>query len=73
MHHYQMVKGIAKSEEGENCQVFGIRLTDGAVFPDLSTDEQRVAELVKAANLLQLDPIQLEEVVLDFVNEDRML
>ena len=44
-----------------------IAMDDISSVEDITADRQRLAELVRLCNLMQLSPIHLEEVIMDFL------
>ena len=56
-------------ESTQNC--YGIRCLENGVesirYPDILPDKEKVEELVDLCNALELDPLHLEDVLLDFL------
>ena len=53
--------------EGKEYTVYGMRYDDELVVGDLSTDLDKVKELVRKCNEYQLEPIHMFDVIDDFI------
>lgn len=71
MNTYEMVEGTTVDSENQPCRVYGVG-AEGITFFDVSGDQEKIADLVCLLNESDLDPIHLEDVLSDFVQENAM-
>lgn len=70
---YAIIETLVQVNEEETVTTYGISCSDGGTvlkeIPDISPNRPAVEELIQKMNTSGLDPIQLEEVVEDSLDD----
>lgn len=68
---YQLIKSKVNDEDGNIFDTYGISYKE-IVIEDISTNKTNVEKLVRLCNELELSPIHLNDVVEDFLVDNKV-